>query len=134
MQNTAKKKFIMLKKCVIMYVLNYTILQNYKIIAFINKIRYWEKEQLDLFLEKAQELIDSKYILADIKIVGLLKSIANSDTLMAIFKNCLTNFDREGAERKYLVKSQYLSADKGEFVLPSSSKELFIKAIWIGFT
>lgn len=81
-------------------------------------------EQLDLFLERAQELVDSKYILADIKIVGLLKAIASSDTLMAIFKNCLTNFDRETAERKYLVKSPYLSADKGEFVLPSNSKEL----------
>ena len=43
---------------------------------------------------------------------------------MAIFKNCLTDFDRDAAERKYLVKSPYLSADKGEFVLPSSSKEL----------
>ena len=83
-----------------------------------------KKEELDLFLEKAQELIDSKYILADIKIVGLLKAIASSDTLIAIFKNCLTDFDRESAERKYLVKSPYLSADKGEFVLPSSSKEL----------
>ena len=83
-----------------------------------------KKEQLDLFLEKANELIESKYILADIKIVGLLKAIASSDTLMAIFKNCLTDFDRDVAERKYLVKSPYLSADKGEFVLPSSSKEL----------
>ena len=63
-----------------------------------------KKEQLDLFLEKANELIESKYILADIKIVGLLKAIASSDTLMAIFKNCLTDFDRDVAERKYLVK------------------------------
>ncbi len=83
-----------------------------------------KKEELDLFLERAQEFIDSKYILADIKIVGLLKAIANSQTLIAIFKNCLTDFDREAAEKKYLVKSPYLSTDKGEFVLPSSSKEL----------
>ena len=83
-----------------------------------------KKEELDLFLERAQEFIDSKYILADIKIVGLLKAIANSQTLIAIFKNCLTDFDRETAEKKYLVKSPYLSTDKGEFVLPSSSKEL----------
>ncbi len=83
-----------------------------------------KKEELDLFLERAQEFIDSKYILADIKIVGLLKAIACSETLMAIFKNCLTDYDREGAERKYLVKSPYLSADKGEFILPANSKEL----------
>ena len=83
-----------------------------------------KEEQLNLFLERAQELIDSKYILADIKIVGLLKAIASSDTLMAIFKNCLTDFDRESAEKRCLVKSPYLSSDKGEFILPSSSKEL----------
>ena len=39
-----------------------------------------KREELDLFLERAQEFIDSKYILADIKIVNLLKSIANSKT------------------------------------------------------
>ena len=83
-----------------------------------------KREQLDLFLERAQEFIDSKYILADIKIVNLLKAIASSDTLIALFKNCLTDFDYEEAQKKYLVKSQYLSSDKGEFVLPASSKEL----------
>ena len=44
--------------------------------------------------------------------------------MIAIFKNCLADFDRESAEKKYLVKSPYLSKDKGEFVLPQSSKEL----------
>ena len=83
-----------------------------------------KKEELDLFLERAQELIDSKYILADIKIVGVLKSIASSETLIAIFKYSLTDFDRVASEKKYLVKSPYLSADKGEFVLPASTKEL----------
>ncbi len=83
-----------------------------------------KREELDLFLERAQEFIDSKYILADIKIVNLLKAIASSDTLLALFKNCLTDFDYEEAQKKYLVKSQYLSSDKGEFVLPASSKEL----------
>lgn len=83
-----------------------------------------KREELDLFLERAQEFIDSKYILADIKIVNLLKAIASSDTLLALFKNCLTDFDYEEAHKKYLVKSQYLSSDKGEFVLPASSKEL----------
>ena len=90
-----------------------------------------KKEELDLFLERAQEFIDSKYILADIKIVGLLKAIASSETLIAIFKNCLTDFDREAAEKKYLIKSPYLSTDKGEFVFPSSTKELLAFAFSI---
>ena len=80
--------------------------------------------ELNLFLQKADELIDSKYIIADIKIVGLLKAIASSDTLVAIFKNCMTGFDYAEAQQKYLVKSKYLAEDKGEFVLPSSSREL----------
>ena len=80
--------------------------------------------ELNLFLQKADELIDSKYIIADVKIVGLLKAIATSDTLVAIFKNCMTGFDYPAAQKKYLVKSKYLAGDKGEFVLPSSSREL----------
>ena len=83
-----------------------------------------KREELDLFLEKADELIDSKYILADIKMAALLRAIASSDTLMALFKNCLTDFDFQAAKKKYLVKSQFLSQDKGEFVLPPNSREL----------
>lgn len=80
--------------------------------------------ELALFLNKADELIDSKYIIADVKIVGLLKSIAASDTLVAIFKNCMTGFDYPAAQKKYLVKSNYLAEGKGEFILPTSSREL----------
>ncbi len=83
-----------------------------------------KRAELDLFLTKADELIDSKYIIADIKIVGLLKAIAASDTLIAIFKNCMTGFDYQAAQKKYLVKSKYLAEGKGEFVLPPSSREL----------
>lgn len=83
-----------------------------------------KREELDSFLARADEFIESKYILADIKIVNLLKSIASSDTLIAIFKNCLDGFDYEKATAEYLVKSKYLSGDKGEFILPSTSREL----------
>ncbi len=83
-----------------------------------------KREELDLFLLRIDEFIDSKYILADIKIVNLLKAIASSDTLIAIFKNCLTDFDYYGASKKYLVKSPYLADNKGEFILPPNSREL----------
>ena len=88
-----------------------------------------KREELDLFLASAQDFIDSKYILADIKIVNLLKSIAGSDTLIALFKNCLTDFNYEDAQKKYLVKSPYLSSDKGEFVLPPNTKDLLALTI-----
>ena len=81
-------------------------------------------EELNLFTLRADELIESKYILADIKIVNLLKSIASSETLLAIFKNSLTDFDYEEAKKKYLVKSPYMSEEKGEFILPRNSKEI----------
>ena len=83
-----------------------------------------KREELDAFLARADEFIESKYILADIKIVNLLKSIAQSNTLIAIFKNCLDGFDYVEATKKYLVKSKYLAGDKGEFVLPTTSREL----------
>ncbi len=83
-----------------------------------------KREELDLFLKNADELIDSKYIVADIKIAHLLKVIATSETLLALFKNCLSDFDYYEAKKKYLVRSQFLSADKGEFILPPNSREL----------
>lgn len=83
-----------------------------------------KREELELFLERCEEFIDSKYILADVKLVNLLKSIASSDTLLALFQNCLNDFDYYGAQKKYLVKSPHLSSEKGEFVLPPNSREL----------
>lgn len=83
-----------------------------------------KKEELTLFLDKIEELIASKYIIADVKIAGVLKAIASSETLMAIFKSCLMDFDYQAAQKKYLVRSKYLAEEKGEYVLPDSSKEL----------
>jgi hypothetical protein len=82
------------------------------------------REELDVFSARADDFINSKYILADIKIVNLLKAIAGSDTLIALFKNCLVDFNYEQAKGKYLVKNKYLSEDKGEFILPPNSREL----------
>ena len=66
-------------------------------------------DELNLFLERADELIDSKYILADVKLASFLKSIASSQTLLALFQNCLSDFDYHVAQKKYFVKSQHLS-------------------------
>ncbi len=82
------------------------------------------REELDLFTNKADELIESKYILADIKIVGVLKAIAGSETLIALFKNCLDGFDYYEAKKKYLAPNRLMGGDKGEFVLPPNSREL----------
>ncbi len=81
-------------------------------------------EELNLFLVRADEFIESKYIIADVKIVNLLKAIASSKTLVAIFENCLKDFDYLGAKRKYLAKNDDTSADKGQFIMPPNSREL----------
>jgi hypothetical protein len=83
-----------------------------------------KQEELRLFLEAGEDLINGKYILADIKIVSLLKTIAQSEALLALFKNSLVDFDYEEAKKKYLVKNKFFSGDKGEFVLPESSREI----------
>ena len=83
-----------------------------------------KREELEVFLERADELIKSQYIVAGVKLANMLKAIANSETLLALFKNCLAEFDYALASKKYLVKSQHLSSDKGEFVLPSNSRDL----------
>ena len=82
-----------------------------------------KREELENFLLRADEFLDSQYILADVKIVNLLKTIATSETLLALFKNCLTNFDYEEAKKQYLVKNRFVH-DKGEFILPKTSREL----------
>lgn len=79
--------------------------------------------ELNAFIKSAEDLFDSKYILADVKIVALLKSIAVSDSMVAILKSCLKDFDYHSAKKKYLVESQFTGGGKGEFVPPSSSKE-----------
>lgn len=83
-----------------------------------------KREELRIFLEASEDFINSKYILADIKIVNILKSIAQSETLLALFKNSLADFDYEEAKKKYFVKNKYFSGDKGEFVLPTNAREL----------
>ncbi len=82
------------------------------------------REELDLFIEKTDEFIESKYILADIKIVGVLKAIAGSETLLALFKNCLDGFDYFEAKKKYLAPNRLMGGNKGEFLLPPNSREL----------
>ncbi len=83
-----------------------------------------KREELDLFLLRADEFIEGKYILADVRIINLLKAIASSDSLLAIFKNCLDGFDFEEAKEKYLINSKDQSENRGEFILPHNTREL----------
>ena len=83
-----------------------------------------KQDELIAFLEAGEDLINGKYILADIKIVNLLKSIASSETLVALFKSSLLRFDYDEAKSKYLVQNKYFSGDRGEYLLPTSAKDI----------
>lgn len=79
-------------------------------------------EELELFLEKADELIETKYIFADVKIAGLLKAVACSDVLVCMMENCLKSFDYEKVFASAFIKSD--DDAHGEYVRPEGTKEM----------
>lgn len=83
-----------------------------------------KREELNVFLERAEDLFHSKYILADVKIVGLLKAIAASEALSGIIESSLFHFDYEAAVNQYFVSSSYGSENKGEFILPENTRDI----------
>jgi len=79
-------------------------------------------EELDLFLEKADELIETKYIFADVKIAGLLKAVACSDVIVCMMENCLKNFDYDAVFATSFIKSD--DDAHGEYRRPDGTQEL----------
>lgn len=59
-----------------------------------------EREQVDAFLKKCDEVMQSKYIMADTKIGELLKCIVSSDLLYAFFRDVTKDFDYGAACEK----------------------------------
>ena len=80
------------------------------------------REQIDLFLRRCDEVMQSKFILADTKIGDLLKSIASSDLLYAFFREITRDFDYPGAKEKYMNYG-YASSQKRRLLFPSDPSE-----------
>ena len=59
-------------------------------------------KDIGLFLQKCDEVMQSKFIIADTKIGELLKSIATSDLLYALFRDITKDFDYTAAQKKYM--------------------------------
>ncbi|HIZ03288.1 MAG TPA: hypothetical protein H9727_03295 [Candidatus Borkfalkia avistercoris] len=57
---------------------------------------------VELFLQKCDEVMQSKFIIADTKIGELLKAIATSDLLYALFRDITKDFDYTAAQKKYM--------------------------------
>lgn len=80
------------------------------------------REQIDLFLRRCDEVMQSKFILADTKIGELLKSIASSDLLYAFFREITRDFDYPAAKEKYMNYAGG-SAKKRRLLFPPDPSE-----------
>lgn len=78
--------------------------------------------ELDLFIEKADELISAKYLFAEVKIAGVLKSIACSEVLLGIMQSCLKDFDYESVFETAFVKND--DDPRGEYRQPETAKDM----------
>lgn len=81
-----------------------------------------KEDELNLFIKKADELIESKYIFADVKITGLLKSIALSDVLMCMVESVLNGFNYDEVFARSFVKEG--ENPLGQYFEPESTKDL----------
>lgn len=81
------------------------------------------REQIDLFLHRCDEVMQSKFILAESKISELLKAIATSDLLYAFFRDITKDFDYAAAQAKYMNYAPYGSSKQKKLLFPDDSLE-----------
>lgn len=81
------------------------------------------REQIDLFLRRCDEVMGSRFIIADTKISDLLKSIATSDLLYAYFRDITKNFDYRAAQRKYLDDAPAAPSRGKKMLFPEDPQE-----------
>ncbi|HIY78508.1 MAG TPA: hypothetical protein H9728_05640 [Candidatus Borkfalkia excrementavium] len=82
-----------------------------------------DMRQIDAFLQKCDEVMQSKFIIADTKISDLLKSIASSDLLYAFFREATKNFDYPAAQKKYMNYMPEGTAGKRKLLFPEDPEE-----------
>lgn len=80
-----------------------------------------EREHLKDFFSACNEMIDGRFILSDIKIAKILKSIANSEVLYDLFAKCLINFNFRTEFKKAQVTNK---VNGGYFVLPNEESQI----------
>lgn len=94
-----------------------------------------ERQQIDVFLEKCDEVMRSKYIIADTKISELLRSIASSDLLYAFFREITKDFDYIAAQQQYMNYAPEGSMNKRKLLFPADPAEklAFIFCLLVDF-
>ena len=81
------------------------------------------REPIDLFLQRCDDVMQSKFILSDTKISELLKSVAASDLLYAFFREITREFDYTAAKEKYMTYAPYGNAKKRRLLFPEDPSE-----------
>lgn len=81
-----------------------------------------EREQIEGFLQRCDELMRAEFIIADTKIGDLLKSIVSSDLLYGFFREITRGFDYPAALARATGYAPYGDARK-KLMLPSDPAE-----------
>ena len=84
-----------------------------------------KQEELDLFIKYSDELIKCNYILAEAKMINVLRVMSASDTITRLLKLYLASYNYVQAKRMCLRGSSYGADNRGEVVLPSAPKDIF---------
>ena len=77
----------------------------------------------EVFLQRADELIESKYIFADARLAAMLKAVAVSPEMMRLFGSCLKGFDFEETFTKSFIASED-TPNRAEYHPPKAIKEM----------
>lgn len=82
----------------------------------MNKVSNEELTKLIAFMNSCDDMINGKFILADIKILKILNMIANSEELFHYISECMIDFNFEREFHRSEVKNRF---NGGTFVPPS---------------
>lgn len=80
-----------------------------------------EKEKLKNFFAAVNEMIGGRFILSDVKVAKVLKSIASSEVLYDMFAKCLVNFNYDTEFEKAKVSNR---VNGGYFVMPNEEEKI----------
>ena len=87
----------------------------------MEQIKGEELEKINAFVESCNDMINGKFILADIKIMRILNMIESSEPLSTYIKECMINFDFAKEFHHSEVKNRF---NNGQFAIPADHKSM----------
>src|SRR5574344_432748 len=89
--------------------------------TFMIKISNEELSKISQFVDSCDDMINGKFILADVKITKILNMIAGSEELYRYISECMTGFDFSREFHRAELKN---NLNGGEFITPSDPQKL----------